>query len=314
MTDTSNAGFGRAFREDELTFGAIFPLEGYEGTTASMEDQVERAQLAEELGFDALWFRDVPLLDPSFGDAGQVYDPWVYLSHIAAHTEDIALATGAIVLPLRHPLHVAKAAASVDQLSDGRLVLGVASGDRPVEFDAFGVDRDSRGERFREHFRVLDTVLEEEFPEVASEFGEMNGDVDLIPKPTAGGLPMPVTGHARQEEEWLAEHADAWMYYTQDTETQADVVDRWRDLTDEHAPGEFKPFGQATYVDLAADPTTPPSEIHQGFRTGRDWLVDYVETLADIGVDHLLFNLKYSERPVDEVLRELGNEVIPNFR
>lgn len=74
-TDRYNDGFRRMFDRDEITFGAIFPLEGYEGTTASMEEQVERAQLAEEQGFDALWFRDVPLLDPSFGDAGQIYDP-----------------------------------------------------------------------------------------------------------------------------------------------------------------------------------------------------------------------------------------------
>jgi luciferase-type oxidoreductase len=97
------------------------------------------ARRAEELGFAALWFRDVPLRDPNFGDIGQVYDPWVYLGWIAAQTRTIALATGSIVLPLRHPLHTAKAAASIDQLTRGRFVLGVASGDRPIEFPAFGL-------------------------------------------------------------------------------------------------------------------------------------------------------------------------------
>ena len=104
--------------------------------------------------------RDVPLRDPSFGDIGQVYDPWVYLGWIAAHTQTIALATGSIVLPLRHPLHTAKAAASVDQLSRGRLVLGVASGDRPVEFPAFGVDFERRDVLFRENFEFIRKVLE----------------------------------------------------------------------------------------------------------------------------------------------------------
>ena len=70
----------------------------------------------------------MPLRDPSFGDIGQVYDPWVYLGWIAAQTRTIALATGSIILPLRHPLHTAKASASIDQLSGGRFVLGVASG------------------------------------------------------------------------------------------------------------------------------------------------------------------------------------------
>jgi luciferase-type oxidoreductase len=92
--------------------------------------------------------RDVPLRDPSFGDIGQVYDPWVYLGWIAAQTRTIALATGSIILPLRHPLYTAKASASIDQLSGGRFVLGVASGDRPVEFPAFGVDIDKRAALF----------------------------------------------------------------------------------------------------------------------------------------------------------------------
>ena len=136
-----------------------------------MRDQERLARRAEELGFAALWVRDVPLRDPTFGDIGQIYDPWVYLGWIAAQTRDIALATGSIVLPLRHPLHTAKAAASVDQLTQGRLVLGVASGDRPVEFPSFGVDFERRGSLFRENFRVIREVLADEFPVVRSSYG-----------------------------------------------------------------------------------------------------------------------------------------------
>ncbi|WP_234815094.1 LLM class flavin-dependent oxidoreductase, partial [Noviherbaspirillum denitrificans] len=124
-------GFRRMFSPDRLTLGVFFPIESFERDQPSMQHQEYLARRAEELGFAALWFRDVPLRDPSFGDIGQVFDPWVYLGWIAAQTREIALATGSIVLPLRHPLHTAKAAASVDQLSGGRLVLGLASGDRP---------------------------------------------------------------------------------------------------------------------------------------------------------------------------------------
>ena len=70
--------------------------------------------------------------------------PWVYLGHVAALTRKVALVTGAIVLRSA-TLHVAKAAAPVDRLSGGRFVLGVATGDRPAEAVAFGVDPASRG-------------------------------------------------------------------------------------------------------------------------------------------------------------------------
>ena len=156
--DDSN-GFKKMFVPGQLTLGVFFPIEAFERDEPTMRNQERLARRAEELGFAALWVCDVPLRDPSFGDIGQVYDPWVYLGWIAAQTHSIALATGSIILPVRHPLHTAKAAASIDQLSGGRLVLGVASGDRPVEFPAFGIDGDRRDALFRENLHVIREVL-----------------------------------------------------------------------------------------------------------------------------------------------------------
>ena len=85
-----------------------------------------------------MWVRDVPLFDPAFGDAGQVFDPFAYLAYLAAQTRHVALATGSAIFTLRHPIDLAKAAATLDCLSGGRLLLGIASGDRAVEFPAYG--------------------------------------------------------------------------------------------------------------------------------------------------------------------------------
>lgn len=121
-------GFPSLFAPARLTLGVFFPIEAFQRDEPMMRDQERLARRDEELGFSALWFRDVPLRAPNFGDIGQIYDPWVYLGWIAAQTRTIPLATGSIILPLRHPLHTAKAAASVDRLSGGRLVLGVVLG------------------------------------------------------------------------------------------------------------------------------------------------------------------------------------------
>jgi luciferase-type oxidoreductase len=177
----SSPGFRRMFVPGQLSLGVFFPIEAFQGDEPTMREQPSLALRAEELGFAGLWTRDVPLRDPNFGDLGQVYDPWVWLSWIAAHTSTIALATGSIILPLRHPLHTAKASASVDQLTGGRFVLGVASGDRPVEFPAFGVDWHQRDALFRESLRVIRRVLMEEFPNVQSSYGALIGTADLCP-------------------------------------------------------------------------------------------------------------------------------------
>jgi luciferase-type oxidoreductase len=305
-------GFQRMFAPGRVTIGVFFPIEAFEGDQPTMRNQEQLAQRAEELGFAALWFRDVPLRDPTFGDVGQVYDPWVYMGWIGAQTREIALATGSLVITLRHPLHTAKAMASIDQLTGARLVLGIASGDRPVEFPAFGVDFEQRSALFRESLRVIRIVLYNEFPQLESPYGTMYGSADLIPKPT-GRIPMLVTGHSGQRLDWIAEHADGWITYPRGIERQAEVVRHWRAAVETATPGAFKPFVQSFYVDLADDPDAPPVAIHLGFRGGRHIIFRILDTLRVIGVNHVILNLKYGKRDAAEVLEEIGEEILPQL-
>jgi luciferase-type oxidoreductase len=218
------------------------------------------------------------------------------------------LATGAIILPLRHPLRTAKAAASVDQLTGGRLVLGVALGDRPAEFPAFGVDWQRRDVLFRENLAVLRTALAEEFSRLESSYGVLPGTV--VPKPV-GQLPVLITGSSRQSLEWIAAHADGWITYPRPLAQQAEITARWRALVAEAAPGAFKPLAQSLYVDLTADPDYPPQPIHLGFHGGRDVMIRFLEELRAAGVHHVAFNFKYARRSTAELLDEIGPEVLP---
>ncbi len=308
----SNPGYQRVFKPDKLTFGMFFPIEAFNGDIPTMQNQVALAQFAEQAGFASLAFRDVPLRDPSFGDSGQVFDVWPYLGYIAGQTKEIALLTAAVILPLRHPIHTAKAAASIDQLSNGRLLLGVASGDRPVEFPAFGVDFESRGENFREKLALLKIYWGQYFPQVDSSFGHIMG-ADVIPKPVASHVPLLVTGHSQQDLSWIAEHADGWMSYPRSIAAQGQIVQRWRDTVEAVLPGQYKPFTQSYFIDLTDKPNEAATPIHLGHRSGRNALLTHLHACKRIGVDHLIFNLKYSQRPADEVLQELAEFVLPEF-
>lgn len=135
-------------------------------------------------------------------------DPFVYLDLLAGQTEQIALGVASIVLPLRHPAHVAKAAASVDALSGGRLILGVASGDRPEEYPALNIPFENRGERFRASFDYI-RQMAEDAPAFENAFGAPYGGMDMLPKPVAGKLPLLITGGFQQSPDWLAENGTA---------------------------------------------------------------------------------------------------------
>lgn len=300
------------FAPGKLTLGLFFPIAAYEGDMPLLEGQTTLAAAADEGGFAALWTRDVPLRDPSFGDLGQMLDPWVWMTYMLPYVKQAALATGSLILPLRHPVHTAKAAASLDLLSGGRLVTGVASGDRPVEFPAFGVDLSTRGERFRETFGYLETLLGESFPRIHSSLGELVG-ADLVPKPGHGRLPIGVTGSSQQSPDWIAANADFWLTYPRAPQAQAQVLGDWRAAVGRAGAAFQKPVAQSLYVDLAADPDEPPRPIHLGFRLGRNRLIELLRMFSQMGVNHVAFVLKFSRRPVTEVVDELAREVVPLF-
>jgi luciferase-type oxidoreductase len=254
----------------------------------------------------------VPLLDPKFGDGGQLYDPWVWLTYVGAATSRIALGTASVVLPLRNPFDIAKSAASVDTLTGGRLVLGVATGDRPVEFPLFGVDYERRGEIFRTTVDTLRSVWSTHFPTLTDPSGRTTDALDVLPKPSGGHLPLLVTGRSQQDLAWIAENADGWLSYPKPVPAQRQVVETWqKTLADNGLPN--RPFAQSLYVDLAADPDAPPQDIHLGYRLGRNHLVAHLRALQDIGVNHVMLNLKYGRRPAGEVLAELVAHVTPEF-
>src|SRR5690625_426154 len=149
----------------------------------------------------------------------------------------------------------------------------------------------------------------EPFPEIqTSRVGMAEGD--MVPKPVLADIPILGTGFSGQTVEWLAEHTDGWMFYAQEANRQEELISRWH-----KAAGRFKPFIQPLVLDLAEDPYTAPNpvRIKIGFRSGQKILIDYLDGLLEIGVNHVMFRLKYGSRPPEEVIQEIEEYVLPHF-
>ena len=198
-----------------------------------------------------------------------------------------------------------------DQLSKGRLIFGVASGDRPVEYSVYDVPFESRDQSFRDIFALVQATTHK--PENWDNQQSVHTrKVDLLPKCNAGDLPLFVTGNSRQSPEWIAEHATGWLMYPRQINHQTLVLSQWRTALQENDQ-PWKPFSQSLYIDLMENPDTPASPIHLGYRFGRNRLIEHLEQLRDIGVNHVTFNIRFSSRPVEDVLKELIEFVIPQF-
>ncbi|MCV2488869.1 LLM class flavin-dependent oxidoreductase [Geodermatophilus sp. YIM 151500] len=161
------------------------------------DQALRQACRADELGFDSLW-----LTEHHFSRHGIVSDSLAVLAHLAARTDRVRLGTAVSVLPLHHPLRFAETAATVDQLSGGRLDLGIGSGYQPGEFRGFGVDIAEKHERFAEALAVLERVWTSEGP--VSHAGRYWSFEDAAPQPRPFQRPHPPFWMATASPEGLA--------------------------------------------------------------------------------------------------------------
>ncbi|MEV0111142.1 TIGR03619 family F420-dependent LLM class oxidoreductase [Nocardia sp. NPDC050799] len=189
-----------------MKYGVIFG-HGLDNGVGFAEYVVPAARTAEELGFESVWIGEhavIPKHDTlyqftpdgslPFPDRTPIPDPLIWLSYVAGATGTINLGAGAVILPQRQALLLAKETATLDKLSGGRLLLGVAAGWLPEESEALGVPFARRGARLDEHITTLRRVWQEAAPTIAGEFTRVVEAISY-PKPTrAGGPPVIICG------------------------------------------------------------------------------------------------------------------------
>jgi luciferase-type oxidoreductase len=308
-----NRAYAKVLAAGHLTLGLMTPLVRDSDQPADVDREMRIAARADTLGMAALWTRDVPLIIPQGSEmlAAVLDDPFVWLTALAFVAPSCALGTAAAVLPLRHPLHLAKSAWSLDRVSDGRLILGVGSGDRPEEFAAFGIDVPPE-RLFREHWDVLLNALVPGSGGSDAAAGKL-----AVPSPVPAAhirqrIPILAVGTARQSLQWIAANADGWATYHREETRQQGRIALWDRALEERAGGKRKPFVQSLQLELLVEPGAPVQPLELGLRAGRNALLRYLERMAGLGIAHMIVQLQ-GPRPVEDQLEELGAHVIPSL-
>jgi probable F420-dependent oxidoreductase len=169
----------------------------------------ELARSAEQAGFDSIWtvdhvvvpagYRSTYPYDPSgrlpSGEDTPFPDPLIWLAYVARATSTIRLATGILILPQRNPLVLAKALATLDLLSSGRVTLGVGIGWMEEEFQALGIPFAQRGVRTEEAIEAMRALWSQERASMQGTTVAFR-DVFLRPQPPAGTIPIHIGGHS----------------------------------------------------------------------------------------------------------------------
>ena len=327
-----------------MKFG-IFPIEG--GDT--WEGVVEQCQVAEDVGFEACWVNDHQATE------GDNYwpSPLTRLTSIAEGTETLELVTSVLILPLYHPLHVAQRAAMLDNISNGRLTLGVGLGYVEEEFEAFGIPMDERAGRMIEGIQFIDEFLASEGPiSYECPFFEVE---DWQPLPKTIQKPRPplwIGGWGDKQIARSVKFSDAWVpgvvadleAVEVRKEKQREQVERtdqhWDEMDHplmreaviaetEAEVQERKEYLHRTYVDEYGGEFSHPLmtadsvENFEGLADDRfiygtpEQIIDQVEAMQErFPLDQLALRFHHSGMPkdlVEDQIRLFGEEVIPAF-
>lgn len=307
-----------------MTLGIEFPLDNdwslegekkrkKQGRPFGIPDisrHTELVKLVDQLGFAALWMREVPVYDPNFGDGAQVFDTLSYLGYVAAITKSVAIGTAAVVLPLHDPLQLAKAIATIENLSDSRYLFGVGLGDRPVEFPLFGFDFESRAERFVLNHEIIKEAWKEK-SSLYHFFGKASNRIEIYPKPKKE-IPWILAGRAKQSMGWIAQNMQGWFNYPRDVKDTEILVREWKNALYDNNQAS-KPYISAFHLNLLKDPDAPFTPHRFGGAVGINGLTAIMRLYELAGVNHMALHLRKSELPVDETLKLIAQEVLPHF-
>jgi probable F420-dependent oxidoreductase len=167
-----------------VSFSTRAPNSDYLGFEASPEAIVAAAKKAEEVGFEAIFVNDHVVVGDDARSAPwtNVYDPFVAMSFIAAHTTRIGVGVSVLIMPYRNPITTAKALATLDLMSGGRLTVGVGAGWTEAEFAALGVPFRERGARTNEYLRLWQACWAPGKVSFAGKFSSF-ADMHVNPKP-----------------------------------------------------------------------------------------------------------------------------------
>ena len=187
------------------------------GRAFSYAETREVAQRAEENGFDSLWLYDHLLYRQKDKPTTGIWECWTFLSALAQATARVELGTLVICNSLRNPALLAKMAITLDEVSQGRLILGLGAGWNKPEYDAFGYPFDHRVDRFEEALQIIRPLLKQGRVDFQGKYYQAR-DCEIKPVgPRPDGPPLMIGSFGPRMLKLTAQYADLWnsAYYGQ---------------------------------------------------------------------------------------------------
>ena len=285
----------------------------------------EAARVADESGFFGIQMGDHILhsLEPGALRRGLIwYDPFVLASHLATLTKHVRIVFGVVVLPYRHPIHTARLVSTLDQISGGRVVLGVGSGWLRAEFDALGVPFDHRGAMTDEYIKAMKVLWTEDRPSFEGRYVSF-GNLVFLPKCVQEPhVPLWIGGASRPAMRRAAHLGDCWCPNAGGPESLAKDI-AWtkaRALALGRQPDALD-FSYRLHIgkrdqrmDKGRRDAHPEKYVPQKEVTEPQEIIDFVGQFQEAGINHLLIQFNW-EKPADFMRQTewFATKIMPDF-
>jgi probable F420-dependent oxidoreductase len=265
-----------------MDYGIVLPHFGSFAHQEAADRIVAVAETAESLGYSTAWVIDHLVL-PAKVEGGYAFNPLdpflepiTVLGALALRTSRIKLGTAVLVLPYRHPIYTAKALATVDVLSGGRLVVGVGAGWMEPEFAALGVPIAERGSRTNETIDVLKALWTEDVPSYNGRHFQFS-NIKFVPQPVQKPRPpILVGGMTKGALQRVSRRADGWIAIGK-------------------SPADLKQPLE-TLREMAAQAGRKPGELHISMlpisAPSLEQVIDDLPRYAELGVQHLYLSMR----------------------
>jgi probable F420-dependent oxidoreductase len=298
-----------------MEFGLMIPHTGRNASPAWVR---EYCSTAEEVGWDSLWGVD-HLVMPHHTDSDYTlgrkparigddavsgllapnYEMMTTLTWVAGFTERIKLGTAVAVLPIRNAVHNARALATLDVYSGGRVLYGVGVGWLREEAEAMGMPWDRRGARSEEHIALMRTLwcAEGDLVEFHGEFHDLP-PMDPEPRPVQRPIPILIGGHSDIALERAGRLGDGWIAAQMSPER---VAEHWPHVQESAERNGRDPASLLLFTSTSVRSDLPLGELLAQYR--------------ELGVDHVQVGLHRSSREETlDTMRDVAENVLPEVR
>jgi probable F420-dependent oxidoreductase len=295
-----------------LVYGIQLPIQALSVMTsmpwereAGVDDLRRAAVTADQAGFFYVAICDHVAIPREKAETMSTtwFNPVATLGWLAGQTERVRLMTNVYVAAYRHPLETAKAFATLDHLSDGRVILGVGAGHVEGEFDALGISFADRGRITNE---AIDGILD-------AWTHEFVGDVGLRPRPTQQPRPpIWIGGSSKVALRRVAERGDGWIPQGTPRKLMPDSIAYLEERRDAVRPGEPIEVGMITEHIYLGEPDW---DVPKYALTGSpDRIIESLNEYGAMGISHV--QLRFASRSIDELCDQMarfGDEVGPQL-